>query len=123
MFYTSILNNTLLLQQPFIFLISKLSYDMIYYKRIPSTKIITAIMCFLGATKMVEFLYNNYSNMTKYISFDKFKNIKNADIDEISDVEDAKLTEYNNRSNISGITNDLDRLLEQSTTLCAEKKH
>ena len=130
MFYTSLTNNNSLLnnmkviQQPFIFLVGKMSYDVIYYNKSSQTKIITAIMCFLGATKLIELFTENCPQIEfKYLLYDN--NINNSDNDnsneEITDEEVQQLSAFNERSDVSSVTNDVDRLNEQITELCENK--
>ena len=86
---------------------------------------ITRIMCFLGASKMVEFVYNNFPDVIGQMKVPNVtvKDDANVDVVDVNDDEDdAILTDYNDRSNISGLTNDVDRLLEQSSELCAEQQ-
>lgn len=121
MFYTSLLNNTLLLQQPFIFLISKMSYDITYYNKSPQSKIVTAIMCFLGATKLVELLTYNCPqiDVKKLLqNINSNDSNDNESNDTITDEDVKQITAFNERSDVSGVTNDVDRLNEQITELC-----
>ena len=122
MFYTSLLNNISVIQQPFIFIIGKISYDTIYYNKNSTSKIVTAIVCYLGAKHFIEKLTDWWPEIKSLISIPVILPPQTDPIsdkpDDITPEEDEKLNIYNERSDVSEITNDVDRLLEQSNILC-----
>lgn len=92
----------------FVFTVSKISYDLIYRSKDSGSKIITLLMCLFGS----QFVWNNIPKLT----------YKNQDIPLIADIEsdDERMEELNQRSNISDVLNDVDRLLDNSKMLGGE---
>ena len=114
MIFNILSNNLYLIQKPIVFFLGKISYDIIYYNKHPSSKIITYIMCYFGSQYIWNLCFDFIINEQIFSTNKEQQMCEKNESESIYEnmIIDPKMQEFTNRADITGITNEADRLVQ-----------